>query len=487
MNTSLSENELSQLSEFVTANIGLYFPAEKWDELERNTRKAAEEFGYEDLRAYMKSLISGPSSREQLEVLASHLTVSETYFWREPEVFEALEEKILPELIRSQEKRERRLRIWSAGCATGEEPYSLAIALRKIVPELADWNIMILATDINPQILRKAALGVFGEWSFRNSPQWLKERYFRPQGNGKFEISLEIRNMVTFAYLNLAEDNYPSIVNKTNAMDIIFCRNVLMYFSPSRTENVVERLFHSLVSDGWLMVGASELSLSTFSKFASVHFSGAIVYRKSDRDNACEKVFQPTEFSFQSPGIQNEAEALSLQCGPNNEEKQIFSPMPSEILPVVPIPLEEPTKEVVAEGISGLSQTCAESVMSLANQGKLTEALTTCEKALLADKLDPQLYFLQATVLQEQNRVMEAIVSLKRALYIDPNFIMGHFVLGNLLLKLGKKQNAKKHFENVIVLLAGFRQNEILLESEGLTAGRLLEIVYATMQMEEIA
>ncbi len=157
-------------------------------------------------------------------------------------MFEALEDRILPELIRSRSVGNRRLRIWSAGCATGEEPYSIAIALRRALPVPEDWRITILATDINPHILRKASAGVYGEWSFRNAPPWLKGTWFRPKKDGKLEILPEIRKMVSFAYLNLAEDIFPSPVNNTNAMDLIFCRNVLMYFAAERAQEIGESL-----------------------------------------------------------------------------------------------------------------------------------------------------------------------------------------------------------------------------------------------------
>jgi len=122
-------------------------------------------------------------------------------------------------------------------------------------------------------ILRKAMAGVYGKWSFRNAPPWLIEGYFTCKKDGVFEILPEIRKMVTFAYLNLAQDTYPSPLNNTNAMDIIFCRNVLMYFAPERARQVGDSLFRSLVDGGWLMVGASELS-SIFSAIRPCTISG---------------------------------------------------------------------------------------------------------------------------------------------------------------------------------------------------------------------
>ena len=203
MKESLPDDRLSQLSDFVAARMGLYFPRGRWSDLERHTNSAAKEFGFPDAEAFIQWLVSSPLNQEQVERLASHLTIAETYFWREPQVFDALRDQILPELIRSRETSDRRLRIWSAGCATGEEAYSIAILLRALIPDPKNWHITLLATDINPRILRRAAAGVYGKWSFRNAPPGLKEKCFSCTDDGKFKIRPEIRKMVTFSYLNL--------------------------------------------------------------------------------------------------------------------------------------------------------------------------------------------------------------------------------------------------------------------------------------------
>lgn len=477
MSEALSTALMAKVSQFIESRMALHFSPDRWSDLEQKLKFAAKEFGFTDHEAFCNWLVDSTMDTGQAEILASHLTVSETYFWREPHVFEALEAKILPELIRAREKGEKRLRIWSAGCATGEEPYSLAIAVRRAIPDYKNWNITILATDINPRILRLAATGVYGEWSFRNSPVWLKDKYFSRTDKHKYEILPEIRKMVTFAYLNLAEDTYPSPLNNTNAMDIIFCRNVLMYFTCRRIQQIGESLFQSLVKDGWFMVSASELSLQLFSQFASVNFPEAIVYRKTDQKPADNSFFQPST-------LQDEPTPFLFSAN-----EMISAEKSSELLPSTPELIQaksELTQVLTIDAVEELPKSAPADiswpVRELANQGKLKEALNTCEHLILEHKLDPNLYFLQATILQEQNRDLEAIASLKRTLYLDPDFYMGHFALGNLMLHQGKKQIARKHFENALAILAKFHQNDILLESEGLTAGRLREIVAATMQ-----
>jgi chemotaxis protein methyltransferase CheR len=487
MKNRLPDSLLSQLSEFVAARTALHFPRNRWSDLEQRTSSAAEEFGFIDEEAFIQWLVSSPLTREQTELLASHLTNSETYFWREPQVFGALQGHILPELIRSRERGEKRLRIWSAGCATGEEPYSIAIALRTAIPTPGDWYVTILATDINPRILRRAKAGVYGEWSFRNVPAWLRKDNFCRKKDGRLEILPEIRKMVTFSYLNLAEDIYPSPLNNTNAMDLIFCRNVLMYFAPERATQVVHRLYRSLVDGGWLMVSASELSQQIFSHFIPVHFPGAIVYRRVRQESRPPVVFRLEEMSGQEASLQPPLPAFA------GVEQ---APLPS------PFRNGEKTPEIVKPSLR--EKACAEtfecsapeddrkappaiafSVRALADQGKLAEALAACEEGIAADKLDPELHYLRAIIFQEQDRETEATASFKAALYLEPNFVPAHFALGNLLLRRGKRRAAKKCFDNVLALLSACGREEILPESEGLTAARFREIVHATMQVWE--
>ena len=498
MKHTLPDVQLSQLSEMIAAKTALHFPKKRWGDLEHKVGSAAKEFGFTGKEEFIQRLLSSPLTTAQLDILASYLTIHETYFWREPQVFEALVAQVLPALVRSRENSSRSIRIWSAGCATGEEPYSIAIALRRAIPALKDWQITILATDINPRILRKAMAGVYSTWSFRNAPQWLLEGYFHCKKDGVFEILPEIRNMVTFAYLNLAEDIYPSPLNNTNAIDIIFCRNVLMYFAPERAKQVGQGLYRSLVEGGWLMVGASELSQIFFPQFASVQLPGAIVYRKETHGSPLPGVF-PYEWPppFQKPTAQPQAEFnTAVELTPplfqfHEAEKALVTGNQSlpqnEYAAVVEQTAQATGLEIIEKSEEETLPSKAHLIRALSDQGKLSEALTLCEETLASDKLNPRLHFLHAIILQELNRIEEAGASLKRTLYLDQNFLLAHFALGNLGLRLGKARAAKKHFENVLTLLKDNRPEDILPESEGLTAGRFREIILATMETGALA
>ncbi len=486
---------LSRLADFVAAQMGLHFPAGRWRDLERGIRSAADEFGFKDAEACCQWLLSSPLTRNQIETLASHVTVGETYFFREKKSFEILEETVLPELIRSRRGSEQRLRIWSAGCCTGEEPYSIAILLSRLIPDWQDWHITILATDINPHFLRKASGGVYGEWSFRDTPAWIRDRYFKRASADRFEIMPSIRKMVTFSYLNLAEDAYPSLLNNTNAMDVIFCRNVLMYFAPERAQRVAQNLHRTLVEGGWLIVSPGEASHTLFSPFVTVNFPDAILYRKDGHSLRVAEDFTPREmpvdFAVPSPP--------ELGVPPVWQEGR--TPDVEEPLPAQPTPYheafvsyeqgryaeaEETTMALLSKNPND-AKAMAFLTRIYANQGKLAEALAWCERAVAADRLNPGSHYLHATIQQERGQVEEAVKSLKRALYLDPDFVLAHYALGNLALRPGKFEEADKHFENALSLLSAYPRDDLLPESDGLTAGRLMEIIRATVYQETLA
>ena len=285
MTEHLSTSAFARLSQFVSEHLGFYFPPARRLDLERGMRSISRAFEFDDVESCVQWLLSSPISQSRIEILASHLTVGETYFFRERPSFDLLETRILPELIDRRRNTARRLRFWSAGCCTGEEAYSIAILLKRLLPDLADWQITILATDINPNFLKKAEDGVYGEWSFRGVSAELKEKYFAKRHNGRFEILPEIKRMVTFSYLNLMEEIYPSLLGNSNAMDIIFCRNVLMYFGSERAKEVVRKLRLSLLDGGLLIVSPCETSQVLYEQFTTANFPGITLYQKDNHNS----------------------------------------------------------------------------------------------------------------------------------------------------------------------------------------------------------
>lgn len=466
MSISLPATVLADLSDLLAMRIGLHFPKKRWNDLERGIRAIAPVLGAADALSCAYRLLSIPWSRREIEVLASRLTIGETYFFREKTALEAFERSIVPALLDKRRSGLRRLRVWSAGCCTGEEPYSVAMLLDRLIPDPEHWDLTLLATDINPDFLRKAIRGEYSEWSFRGAPRWIRQRYFHTGPAGRLRLDERIRKRVQFASLNLADDLYPSAANNTQAMDVIFCRNVLMYFTPRQARQVVDKLYSSLIDGGWLIVSPAEATGTLFSRFRPVQHGGVTLFQKSVQ-----------------------AEPVAPVASPYGEVSPVVSLSPEQFLPVsetgarseatsVPGQVTEPGGKghtVVAD--ASLDRTARD----LANQGRLDEALTCCQALVDANKMNPAHHYLLATIQHERGKVEDAIRSLGRALYLDRSFILAYFALGNLFRSQGKPGEAQKQFDNALELLRTLPKDQVVPESEGLTAGHLGEIIQSLM------
>ncbi len=483
----LSDSLLCQFNEFVAAQIGLYYPKERHHEFESRIFSIAKQFGYAEIGTFIQWLMSAPLTQEQIETLASHLTVGETYFFREKRTFDVLEKHIFPELIHTRSRNDRRVRIWSAGCCTGEEPYSIAILLNQFIPNWRDWNITILATDINPHFLKKAEQGCYRNWSFRNTQEGIQERYFEKIDDTHFNILPFLKKWVTFSYLNLAKDPFPSLSNNTNAMDIIFCRNVLMYFSPKIVKQVIRNLYLSLIEGGWLIVSPCELSMDLFSQFQSVRFTDTTLYRKDNQpartiEYIPDKIVEETK-AVDFLSLDQPIESLpeldfpleTIEDPPQKIEEPVVPapPPPSfdEILRLYKLGRYKDVETALLDRLS-LHQGKVEELVLFAricaNQGKFQEALGWCEKALSAGRLNAGLHYLQAIIFQELGNLEETVASLQRALYLDSQFVLGHFTLGNLTRRQGKINQSNKYYSNALSLLEDYQPNDLLPESDGI-------------------
>jgi chemotaxis protein methyltransferase CheR len=467
---TLTEKDYVRFRDLVQERSGLYFPPERRHTLAKGLAEAmtTAQNGV-TLDSYYRLLSVAPSASREWDQLVGVLTVGETYFFRNKGHFDALREQILPELIEKRRGAGRRIRIWSAGCASGEEPYSIAILLRELIPDIERWNILILATDINPRALEKARKGVYGGWSFRGVEQRIRETHFRRQDKDRYAIASEIKTMVTFEYLNLVEDRYPSLINNTHGMDLILCRNVTIYFDQAVTGRVVRQFHECLADGGWFIPGASEPNMVSYRAFGHRSFPGAVIYQKSDgRTKRTDGAFS---FARKPP------------VEPSAPNSPVVAPAPAPLAPNAPAGAEDAYAEALDRLRRKVTQDpdFAPAYQALgqiyADQGEWETARRWCEKAIERDQLSPKPYFTLAMIALERDRLDEAAGLLKKTLYLDPLFILGHYTLAHVCRQRGEEKMARRSLQNVRRLLVGKPPKEPISGGDGLTAGRLLEMV----------
>ncbi len=287
---SFTGPELTAFKDFLLKHSGLHFNQHNHRILERGLMRRIQALRMESLPAYFKYLADTPDNYDEFNKLLGLLTVGETSFFRYRSHRQALINYVLPRLLQAN-RAQRKLRIWSAGCSTGEEPYSLAILLLENFPELLGWDVQILATDINKRSLRLAREGVYGERSLRMVEASLRQRYFEKLDN-HYLLTLQVRRMVKFDYLNL-QTAFPSTsMEGRGEVDLLFCRNVLIYFELETIRQIVAKFSQVLNPLGYLFLGHAETMQNVSDRFRRHHQNNAFFYQRKNQSEA-EGVKEP--------------------------------------------------------------------------------------------------------------------------------------------------------------------------------------------------
>lgn len=219
------------------------------------------------------------AEKAELTKLFEVITTNETSFYRNPPQLKVFQEIILRDTLDALRKKgTRRLRIWSAGCSTGEEPYTLAIILSEVLKtELLSWDIKITANDLSEAVLGAARKGLYSDYALRTTPKEIVDKYFRKDANGVYAVDPKLKNLISFAPINLSDR---MALKRNEKSHIIFCRNVIIYFDDEMKRQVIESFYDNLLPGGCMLIGHSE-SLHNISRtFKPEHHSGMIVYRR---------------------------------------------------------------------------------------------------------------------------------------------------------------------------------------------------------------
>jgi chemotaxis protein methyltransferase CheR len=452
--------------------LGLHFLENQWDSLERRLKQFADALQIDNSPENISQWISQHDiPKNELEVLIDHLTICETYFFREKLALNLLKEKIIPSIEASSQKEKMHLNIWCAGCSTGEEPYSLAITLKESLPWPEQWEVTLLGTDINARALEKARGGIYSPWSFRDTPAAIKKKYFS-ESEKNLVIKPDIKKMVQFSRHNLATDPFPATSDGGKQWDVIFCRNVLMYFSPDVIKRITGKIYDSLKSEAWLITSQVELNDDYFGVFKRVMFDNGIFYRKSPKETLITQQEQSlfankSRPSFLSP--KQERKHSTAQAGQRNRLKtstqvQIKKQEHSLISQKSDDQFVSKEMELFVKG------------RALADAGKLDEAAAAMSTLLTNGGGQAEHFFVYATILIEMERFQEADQNLVRALYLEPDHHAARLNRSQLLRKTGKHVQASKEMRNLLDDISTFDDHEPLPHLDGMTAGRVRQM-----------
>ena len=270
------DRDFELLRDLVREKGGIYFQASKQQYFTRRLRRRMKVLGCQELREYYDILLADTSHQEFSELL-NILTTTETYFFRNTQQLQSFEKDVIPALLqRKHESGVSHIHIWSAGCSSGEEPYTLAMLLLENIPNIEDWRISIVATDMNTEVLEKAKEGVYPIRSLRDTPRRYTIKYFTQEGE-LYRINEQVKHMVTFRTSNLVVPQETALIQN---VDCIFCRNVLIYFDVETCRDVVNMFYERMVPRGYLFLGHSESLFRITAIFKLLKLQHSLVYYK---------------------------------------------------------------------------------------------------------------------------------------------------------------------------------------------------------------
>ncbi len=503
--------DIERFRAIITDRFGLAFGDDRLDQLALVLGERIVARGDRSAEAYLDCL-AGASGDAELETLAKHVTVAETYFFRNPAHFRALTETVLPEQLAAARDR-RTIRILSAGCATGEEAYSIAILLHERRQQFTGWQFPILAVDLNPAVIQQAVRAVYSQWSLRSTSAELRERYFRLKDRD-YALDPVVREMVTFAERNLVgEAGKDDALWVDGAFDVIFFRNVMMYFSADAARTAIERLTRALAPGGYLFLGDAETLRGLSQEFRLLHTNETFYYqrtgrsaeicgREPDRPEPCA-----ADYSEQRPLLSSAAElfasielasrriARAAPEAPGNPgvaagsgDAGAAGARPWNIELGFGLLRQERFDDSIRwlKALPPQAHTDPEvqllHAVLLTNSGNLVQAEEVCEQLLRCDELNAGGHYLTALCREHRGDRDGAIHHDQIATYLAPPFAMAHFHLGLMAKQAGDLKLARHALARASILFASEDSSRILLFGGGFSRGALVGMCRAELQ-----
>ncbi len=493
LSKDLSVEEFARFRDYIQRHSGIYLEQTKLDSLRISLITRATRHEFKSLEEYFQLVVSDD---DEFRELLNLITINETSFFRFPQQFDALRNTVIPEIISEKSDPSRTFRVWSAGCSTGEEPYTVAMTLLDAGLESMGWRCHVMGTDVSTKALSVARAGIYRGRALQNVTDDAMSRHFRKIPEG-LQVSGNVRRLVDFGYHNLIKEPYP--LSLMGDWDIIFCRNVTIYFKVESTRRVVKNLFNSLNEGGYLFIGHSETLTSISEDFEAVEIDGVFLYRKSRsgrRTQVMTDVMAPQrmlasraaaadQHTLEAPGPSRQERPLGelWRRDAEREEARRAEPVatgadPGHAVadPSAPTEAAEPEQEDVATLLEGArvsvqsgghaeARAALGSVLerdrnnfdahlllafSYADSGDYELALKECDRALAINPLLPSARYVLGIIYQRQGDLVRAVSELKKTIYIDADFVLAQLNLGNIYRSQGKFDAACRAYQNAV-------------------------------------
>lgn len=488
---NLTAQEFALFRDWIHSHSGIFLEEAKMDSLRISLVTRATRRDIFDFRDYFDVL---QADETEFKELMNLVTINETSFFRFPQQFSALKDRIIPEILAGRgDTAARRFRVWSAGCSTGEEPYTIGMTLLDSALAQMGYECQILGTDVSTQALERARSAVYPARALTNLSQHVVQRWFEPVTDGHRPIDA-VRGMCDFHYHNLIKEPYPLAF--MSGWDVIFCRNVTIYFKLESTKRVVDHFYDALNPGGYLFIGHSETLTSITDRFELVEIDGIFLHRKPLPKRALsfsETVMARTQQVAARTRAENGSSIVRGRRSGTAEPVRTYearatgtsSPSAAGMVPVQrtsgPRPSSAPagppdaSQLLVERAHELLENAQAPEALSLAleaiehdpsnvdahlvaafsfaDMGRLDEAMAQAQTALDQWPLTAGARYIMGVIHQQRGEMDEATSEFKRTLYIDSDFVLARFALANIHRARGEQADACREYENTIRLL----------------------------------
>jgi chemotaxis protein methyltransferase CheR len=499
-------HDVERLRAIVTRRLGLRFDEGKLGFLGEVLGRRAKDAS-RSVDAYLQRLDAGGETRDEWRALIEELTVGETYFLRSADQLRAFSDIVLDPFARATELRP--LRILSAGCASGEEAYSLAILARERLPEARLADVSIRAVDVNPVMLEKAARAKYSQWALRETSLDVKARWFKPDGRD-FALDPLVRAMVSFEERNLTVDD--PLFWRPEGFDVVFCRNVLMYFEPSVAQAAVARIAGSLAPGGLFFLGSAETLRGLSHSFHLRHTHDTFYYqRRGHSDEACARTRsndaearaltpapEPSTVDLEASWVENIRRASDrieeMTSGPRSLAKSAANgrrPIGDRAPYDLGVAIDLVGRERFSEASAVLGSLPPESgrdpdvlllraVLST-HRGDLADAERVCAELIAIDELSAGAHYVIALCREGTGDLMGAIEHDQIANYLDPGFAMPRLHRGLLARRAGDHATARDELGQALALLGREDASRLLLFGGGFARDALVALCRAEL------
>ncbi|HVW82034.1 MAG TPA: CheR family methyltransferase [Mycobacteriales bacterium] len=437
---TLSDDEFATITRLLHDVAGLSFDESRRDSLGFSVGERMRATKTAEVASYLAKVVA-VNGAEERQALLDEVTIPETHFFRNPPQIRALRKYVMPELIRQNADR-KRLRIWSAGCSTGEEAYTVAILVRELIPASTDWDIKILATDISTRGLAAGREARYGERSFVMTEPADLARWFVPDPDGNaWTVRDEVRSIVEFEHRNLVTED---AAFGPGEADLILCRNVTIYFDRETTRALMKRFFARLRDGGYLFLGHAETLWQISDDFTLCSLGDAFVYRRLDDveakvENADRRRVLPDRRSGDDP-LPRIPERRKTDSDRRRREKasREVPKLPRLVTPALPIPRVVPPAAALPDPL--------DAVRVALDEGRYAEAADIAAEVAGSTPLRPDAHYLWGVALTNLGRDADALVVLRKTLYLDPEHGFAHFMLAGALERVGESVAASRSY-----------------------------------------